>query len=254
MIIDTKESLKIPMKSQSKAFIDTSKENLFRQSALMRILLGTFTTTTISIFYALAHARYRKFELNFVKNWVKGSFTFSLMFYTGNEVLFSITNFYKIYTNFWLNYTVLAYFLSKIHYRFLIRNHMMKWYTAIKYSHKCFLLFLVLNLTIELFIYLTKEIYLFDEKDVFDILKEKYTDKFSEDPNFDMTYKEIEDNFMKTFHIINSKEKIKKIKEHISKKNQEKSKNLEAYIDNKSMLNFKLNTVNLYEMYKNKEI
>ncbi len=254
MIIDMKEYSKIPIKSQAKSFKDTSKENFFRHSALTRILLGTLATTTISVFYALAHARYRKFELSFVKNWFKGSFTFSLMFYTGNEILFSITNFYKIYTNFWLNYTAVAYFLSKIHYRFLIRNNMMKWYTAIKYSHKCFLLFLVVNLTFELIIYLTREVYLFDEMDVFDILKEKYTNKFSDDPNFDMTYKEIEDNFMKSFHVVNSKEKIKKIKQHIGKKNEEKCKTLEEYFENKSIMKFKLNTVNLYEMYKNKEI
>ena len=176
-MIDTKESSKIPLNTQSKVFKDISKETIFRKSAVTRILIGTLASTTISVFYALAHARYRKFELSFVKNWFKGGFTFSFMFYSGNEVLFSVANFYKIYTNFWLNYTAVAYLLSKIHYRFLIRNHMMKWYAAIKYSHKCFLLFLVTNLTFELLIYLTKEIYLFDEKDVFDILKEKYSVK-----------------------------------------------------------------------------
>jgi hypothetical protein len=241
-----------------KTFKDMSKEKIFRQSAILRIFLGTFTATTISIFYALAHAKYRKFDFSFVKNWLKGSFAFSFMFYTGNEIIFFFANFHRIYTNFWINYTALAYILSKIHYRYLIRNHMMKWYQAIKYSHKVFLLFLVLNLFIEIFIYLTREIYLFEEADVFDILSEKFIDKNSKEPNFNLTYKDLENNFMKSFHILNSKEKVKKIKEYMKNQNQENFESYEDYLKNKTHRHdgrhSRIKTVNLYEMYKNKEI
>lgn len=241
-----------------KTFKDVSKENILRQSAVLRICLGTFTTTTVSLFYALAHAKYRRFDFSFVKNWFKGSFAFSFMFYTGNEFIFSLTNFHRIYTNFWINYTALAYCLSKMHYRYLIRNHMMKWYQAIKYSHKVFLLFLILNLIIELFIYLTREIYLFEEADVFDILKEKFIDKNSMEPNYKMTYNDLENNFMKSFHVLNSKEKVKKIKENVRNQNKENFESYDDYLKNKSYGHGgrypKIKTVNLYEMYKNKEI
>jgi hypothetical protein len=261
MMIETRQSSKFQNDSAPsenfKSFKDISRENLFRKSAFLRISLGTLTTTTISIFYALAHAKYRKFEFGFVKNWLKGTFTFSFLFYTGNEIIFSISNFYRVYTNFWINYTGLAYFLSKIHYRYLIRNHMMKWYQAIKYSHKVFLLFLVVNLILELLIFLTREIYLFEESDVFDNIREKFIDTHSNKPNFNMTYKDLEDNFMKSFHVINSKEKVKKIKEHLKKKNEKNFDSLEEYLNhktNKHGSEFKIKTVNLYEMYKNKEI
>lgn len=255
MLIASQKSLTNTNSSINKFYKDSSKDYLFRNSTLLRISLGTLTTTSVSLLYALAHARYRKFEFKFVKNWFKGGFIFSFLFYTGNEIIFAFSNYYKLYTNFWINYTGLAYFLSKMHYRYLIRNHMMKWYIAIKYSHKIFLLFLVVNLLIEFLIFLTREIYLYDEKDVFDVLKEKYMDRISDNPNFNMTYKDVEENFMKPFHVLNSKEKIKKIKAHIRKKNEENLSNREEYLNaNKSAKNFQLKTVNLYDMYKNKEI
>ncbi len=130
----------------------------------------------------------------------------------------------------------------------------MKWYAAIKYSHKCFLLFLVVNLILELFVFLTREIYLFDEKDVFDTLKEKFSDKNSNQPNFEMTYQDLENNFMKSFHIVNSKEKVKKIKEFLKEESADEIEEMLNTKKERRLMPNRLKTVNLYKLYKNKEI
>jgi hypothetical protein len=94
-------------------FRDISKKTLFRKSALTRIILGTLSTTSVCFLYSLAHAKYRNFPFSFVKNWLKGSFSFSCLFYSGNEMMYAASNYYGIYTNFWINYSLLAYSLSK---------------------------------------------------------------------------------------------------------------------------------------------
>jgi hypothetical protein len=228
--------------------IDSSKKSLFRKSSLMRMILGVTSTTSICFLFSLAHARWRNFHFSYVKNWIKGSFCFSLLFYTGNELIFAASNFYNLYTNFWINYTILAFILSKVHYRYLIRNNRMKWYEAIKYSHKCFLYFLVINLVIDLFIKLNREIYLYQEKDLFDIVREKYKDPVTNTPNFDMTYGEFEELFMKSFHIFNSNEKNKLIRRNL-KTNRRNDINKSVF--SKFMV---LKTVDLYELYKNNKV
>jgi hypothetical protein len=249
-------------------YVDVSKKNFFRNSAISRIVLGTLSTTSICLFYSLAHAKYRNFPFSFVKNWLRGSFSFSLLFYTQNEALVSICNYFNVYTNFWVNYTLIAYTLSKVHYRYLIRNNQMKWYLAIKYSHKCFLYLLVFNLMIELGIMLNKEIYLYNEPDLFDIVNEKFKDK-NGNPNFNMTYDDLEENFMKPFQLFNSREKInivnKNMKTHdfgtnvgrgietksevwgTTKNNEQRKKNVLAS-------GFKIRTVDFYDLYKKNKI
>jgi hypothetical protein len=225
-----------------KEIIESGRDVLFRKSALTRILLGTFVTTSSSLLFSYALYRYKHYSKSFIANWIKGSFTFSSAFYSLNEVLMGICKYYKVYTNFWINYTLISYNLSKIHYRYLIRNHMMKWYLAIPYSHKCFLYFCVLNMIIELVLFLSKEVYLYDEPDFLDILKDKKKEE--------LTIYDIENHFMKGFYIINSEQK-----KHI----------LELYIQEQSDLRSKFpnqqkkftikNKINLYELYaKNKKI
>lgn len=223
------------MEIYTKNVQDGSENRLVRKSAITRIILGTITCTGCSVLYALAHAKYRNLDFQFVKNWLKGSLVFSSSFYTLNEGLLAVTKYYGVYTNFWINYSVVCYFLSKVHYRYLIRNHMMKWYMAIKYSHKCFLYFLVANLFIELIVYLFREIQLYDGEDIFDIVKNKYMDE-NGNPNFDMTYDEIEKVFRAPWYLLNSADKVRVMRKHMR--------------ENPNHSHIK--TIDLYELYKNK--
>lgn len=227
-----------------KEIFDTSQNKIFRKSSLGRIILGTIGTTTCCFFYSFCLARYKNYSFSFIKNWIKGSLCFSFLFYTSNEFLFSLSKFYSIYTNYWINYTAICYFLSKMHYRYLIRYHSIKWYNAIKYSHKCFLYMCVINLILETFIYLTREIYLFSEDDIFDIVHQKFYDE-NNNPNYNLSYEDVEKNFMKSFHIINSQSKMKRIEKYIYEKKLEDKDN--------NRNNSNINTINLYDFYKNKK-
>lgn len=230
-------------------YTDISKNNLFRRSALLRIFIGVSSTTFISFLFSMAHARWRNFHFSYVINWLKGSSIFSLLFYSGNEILYAGCNFFNIYTNFWLNGSFLALTLSKLHYKYLIRNKMMKWYVAIKYSHKCFLYFLVINLVFDLIIKLKREIYLFEEKDLFDILRENFKDSETNTPKFNLTCDDLEKHFMKPLHILNDTEKIKIIKYNLRHQNKDKKKG------EISLANFfKVKTVNVFDLYKNNKV
>jgi hypothetical protein len=219
-----------------KDYIDSNKHRLLRKSALSRIILGTLTCTGISVLYATAHAKYRKLDASFIINWLKGSTIFSFSFYTLNEGMFSLSKYYGIYTNFWLNYTIVAYYLSKVHYRYLIRNHIMKWYNAIRYSHKCLLYLCVFNMIIEMGIYLVREIQLYDDEDVFDYIKQNFMEHNK--PSFNFTFKELQEHFMKSFHVLNSSDKVKHIKKYMREHPN----------------NSRIETVDLYELYKTNNI
>ena len=125
---------------------------------------------------------------------------------------------------------------------------MMKWYMAIKYSHKCFLYFLVINLVIDLLIKLKREIYLFEEKDIFDILRENFKDPDTNTPNFNFTYDDLERHFMKPFHLLNDTEKLKVIKSNLkSQRHSNKNKTLKGSM-------FDIKTVNVFDLYKNNKV
>jgi hypothetical protein len=230
-------------------YADASNSNktVFRQSALARILLGTCATSTICILYSLAHARYRKFDISFVKNWIKGGLTCSFLFYTGNEMLLALSKYYQFYTNFWINYSLLAYYLSKLHYKYLIRNRMIKWFEAIQYSHKIFLYFLTANLVIEFVIFLTREFYLYDEPDILDKLKNIKENKTP------FTYSLLEENFMKGVHIINSEEKREFIKSQMRSLDNDLILGSEKVGGGAKKFN-RIKVVNLYGLYKNNKI
>jgi len=137
----------------------------------------------------------------------------------------------------------------------------MKWYLAIKYSHKCFLLFLVINLIFELFLKIGREFILFKEKDLFDIINKKFKDPETHKANFNnMTYDDLEKHFMKPFHIFNSSEKIKVLYKNsqihnfnnMDKDEKIKSKREENKLKLISTIKFK--TVNFFDLYKNNKI
>lgn len=209
---------------------DSSKDKLIRSSALPRTIIGTLSTTTLALIYAYAHARYRNLDNIFIKNWLKGSLIASSLFFTSNEALIVLTKHYGIYTNFWLNYTIISYTLSKYHYRYLIRNSMMKWYNAIRYSHKCFLYLCVFNLVLELCIYLYREAYLYDGEDVLDRLKDYDVNK--------MDLETMLDTFLSSHHVLNSSDKINKLRNFMNDHN------------NKTLIK----TVDLYDFYKTTKI
>jgi hypothetical protein len=219
-----------------KDYIDGNQNRLFRKSALPRVIVGTLTCTGVSVLYAIAHAKYRKLDTSFIINWLKGSTIAGFSFYTINEGLFALSKYYRVYTNFWLNYSITAYYLSKLHYRYLIRNHMMKWYSAIRYSHKCFLYLCVMNMVLEFGIYLVREVQLYDDEDVFDFIKQNYMEDGK--ASFNFSFNELQDNFMKAFHVINSSDKVRFVKQYMREH------------PNHS----KINTIDLYELYKGNNI
>jgi hypothetical protein len=219
-----------------KDYIDGNKNRIFRNSAGVRIVLGTIACTGVSVLYACAYAKYKKLDTSFIINWLKGSALAGFGFYTSNEALFALSKYHRIYTNFWINYTLTCLWLSKAFYRFLIRNNIMKWYNAIRYSHKCFLYLCVINLIFEFGVYLFREVQLYDDEDIFDTIREKFMRNGLAECNF--TYRDLEENFMKSFHVLNSPGKVKDVKRYMK--------------DNPN--NSKINTLDLYEYYKGNNI
>ena len=110
----------------------------------------------------------------------------------------------------------------------------MKWYNAIRYSHKCFLYLCVFNLIIELAIYLLREAYLYDGEDVLDRLRDYVNNNNSNTMDLDT----LRENFLASHHVLNSSDKMNKIRKYMSEN------------DNKS--NFK--TIDLYDFYKKNKI
>jgi len=214
---------------------DKSKNKIFRPSCLTRVILGTFFSTSTCLIYSLIFAKLKKLDHNFVRNYIKGSFLLSLGFFSLNETIFSASKFFGLYSNFFINYSITSYIMSKIFYRHLIRKNMMQWDKAIKYSQKCFLIFCVLICSFEFMIYLYREIELYDGEDFLDYFQKKLKDN-----NENITFRDIESNFMSSFHILNNPEKRKLIDKYILENN-----------DDENRKNYK--TVNLYKFLRDND-
>ncbi len=219
--------------SKYKKLKDNSNNRLIRKSAISRLTLGTFFTTSSCFIYSIIFTKLKKLEPSFIKNYTKGSFLLSFAFFSLNETIFSTSKYFGIYSNFFINYSLTSYFISKYFYRYLMRNSIMEWDKAIKYSQKCFLIFCVLICSLELFVYLYREIHLYDGQDIFDYFEKKII----EDKDH-ITFKDIEDNFMNGFHIMNSPDKRRLIDKYI----------LENTDDNQNMRRFK--SVNMYKFFR----
>ncbi len=217
---------------------DNSKDKLIRPSCFTRIVLGTFFTTSSCFIYSLIFAKLKKLDHTFIRNYLKGSFLLSSGFFTLNEILFSTTKYFGIYSNFFINYSLTSYILSRLFYKHLIRNHYMPWDKAIKYSHKCFLIFCVLISALELLIYIYREIQLYDGEDIYDYFEKKALN--GGDP---ITFNDIEVNFMSGFHILNNPEKRKMIDKYIYENSQFDKEN--GLFNNR-----KLKSVNLYKFFR----
>jgi hypothetical protein len=229
-------NVNIMEKRFKKDYIDGNLERFFRKSAISRVIIGTTVCTGVSVLYAVAHAKYRKLDTSFIINWLKGSTVAGLSFFSLNELFFASSKYFKIYTNFWINYTFIAYYLAKVHYRYLIRNHRMPWYSAIKYSHKCFLYLCVGSMLIELIAYIIREVQLYDDEDIFDILSERFMKDGR--ASFNFGYDELCEHFLKSFHVVNSSDKVRDIKRYMREHPNES----------------KINTIDLYEFYKGNNI
>lgn len=215
-------------------YCDTRKERIIRKSAPIRILLGITSTTSVGFIFSLVCSRIRNYGMQYIYNWIKGSFVYSTFFFISNEAMTSLCAYYSLYTNFWINYTVLSFYLSKMHYRYLIRRRLMKWHLAIKYAHKCSLYFLTINLIIELFIFIMREALLYDEPDFLDEMKKINLDR--------ITFEEYEDTFLIPFHIVNTPDKTNQIKRIAGNKNKRRSR---------PTTSSGLKTVNMYLVLKN---
>lgn len=213
---------------------DNSKNKIIRPSSFTRITLGTFFSSSSCFIYSLIFAKLKKLDHVFVRKYLKGSFLLSLGFFGLNEIVYSTSKYFGIYSNFFINYSITSYIMSKFFYRHLIRNHYMQWDKAIKYSHKCFLIFCVFISALELMVYLYREIHLFDGDDFFDYFEKKLKNK-----NDHITFKDIENNFMCSFHILNNPEKRKLLDKYIYENSR----------DGKTK-NDKYQTVNLYKFYR----
>lgn len=216
---------------------DNSKNKIIRPSYVTRILLGTFFTTSSCFIYSIIFAKLKKLDHLFIKNHLKGSFLLSLCFFSLNELVFSTTKFFNLYSNFFINYSITSFTMSRIFYKHLIRNNYMQWDKAIKYSHKCFLIFCVLISALELLIYLYREIQLFDGEDFFDYFEKK---RLKNNENSAISFKDIESNFMSSFHIFNNPEKRKLIDQYVYE-NSDKD-----HING----NRKFKSVNLYKFFR----
>jgi hypothetical protein len=221
------------MEDYQKTVKDATSNRIIRKSALTRITIGTLTCTGLCFLYAISHAKYRHLDYRFIGNWVKGSLVFSFGFYSLNEALWAGFKYYNLYTNYWINYSLSAYYLSKVYYRYLIRNHIMPWYTAIKTSHKYFLYLCVFNLIIESLIYIKREIELYDEEDIIDIWIKKRNSLNDTDDKIQIdSYDELEAMFRKPIHIFNSKKKKDKLIKYMKEKDDDS------------------NVIDLYEFFK----
>jgi hypothetical protein len=194
--------------NENKKYRDVQGDAFIRKSSLLKIATGTTVISSSCILYALAMRKVKNHPYQYVKNWGKGSLVFSFSFYFLNEVFHSLSKFYQIYTNFWINNSISAYLLSKIHYRYLIKTSRMKWHSAILYSHKCFASLCVFNIIAESVISTIRYIYLYDEPDIIDYINEKIKNE-----NDLITYVELQRNFLKPVHVINSEEKMGKMRE-----------------------------------------
>lgn len=220
---------------------DNTKEKFIRKSAITRITLGTFLTTTTCFVYAVIFSKVKKLDNTIIKNYLKGSSILSFSFFSLNEFIYSSTNFLGIYSNFFINYSIVSYILSKKYYKYLIRKEIMTWEKAIKFSHKSFLIFCVLINLLELYIYLYREIALYDGEDVFDFYKRKFIDKNDEL----ITIEDIEKNLMAPIQIFNSIEKKKILDKYM----------IENYNDNDNNgKNRNLRSVNIYKFVKDTSI
>ena len=135
-------------------------ESILRPSATPRIMLGTLTTTSFATLFAHSVCMYKDFPKSYVFNMFRGSFVFSLLYFSINESLFCASRYFNVYSNYWSNYSIAAYLCSKLHYRYLIRHNYLKWHEAILYSHKLFLTLCVASLFIEAFLQFIRTLHL----------------------------------------------------------------------------------------------
>ena len=218
--------------NEKKKYRDVQSDTIIRKSGLLKIATGTTIISSSCILYALAMRQLKNHPLQYVKNWGKGSLIFSFSFYLLNEVFHSLSKFYQIYSNFWINNSISAYVLSKVHYRYLIKTSRMKWHSAILYSHKCFASLCIFNILAESVFSTIRYIYLYDEPDIIDFINEKVNND-----NDLITYVELQRNFLKPVHVINSEKKMQKMREF--------------YKDNKSKSDEKTKVMfDLYNYYK----
>ncbi len=227
---------------------DKSKTTIIRPSGFTRILLGTFFTTSSCLIYSIIFTKLKKLDHSFIRNYLKGSFLLSFGFFSLNEFVFSTAKIFGLYSNFFLNYSITSYAMSRIFYKHLIRNHYMQWDKAIKYSHKCFLIFCVCISAMELIIYIYREVQLYDGEDFFDYFDKKLnkSNENTDDNGEPITFKDIESNFMSAFHIFNNPEKRKMIDQYVLE---------QSYIeDRNNNNNRRYKTVNLYQFFRDKYI
>ena len=223
-----------------KKYKEINPNKLIRDSSKIRIITGTTVVTTSCILYSFAMKKLKNHPTQFCKNWAKGSLIFSFSYYTLNEFFFGISKYYQIYSNYWLNSSLSAYILSRVFYRHLIKNSLMRWHSAILFSHKCFASLCVFNILFELSFQTLRFLYLYDEEDVIDILDKK----IKEQSNFD--FNDVQEIFMGPIHIFNSENKINKIRKYIAE-NKIKLKN------NKDSITFDLYNYYKYEYKISKE-
>jgi hypothetical protein len=241
---------------------DNTNNRIFRKSSLTRIILGTFLTTSTCFVYSIIFSKIKKLDNKIIKNYLKGSSILGFSFFSLNEIIFSSFNYLGIYSNFFINYSFASYILSKKYYRFLIRKEIMTWEKAIKFSHKCFLILCVIVNLIELYIYLYREIVLFDGEDVFDFYKRKFINNANNNITNDnevLTIYDIQENFMAPIQLFNNIEKIKILERYlIDQDNIKYNANHDININNPNSIyshksigeRNKFRTVNIYNLVK----
>ena len=101
---------------------------------------------------------------------------------------------------------------------------------------------------------------LFNDEDLFDLINKKYKDK-SGKANFNLTYNDLEEHFMKPVQLFNSKEKNEYINKNMKTYGYKSNKlhSNKVNINNKDQnsllsIGLKIRTVNFYDLYKENKI
>lgn len=141
-------SEKINPKTYTLVKYEQKKSELFRKSALTRVIIGTSFATFVGFLVSntiyLSKIRSKKY----LTNMTKGAFGLSLVFYTINEFVTAAFNYNNIYTNFVITNCLSAIVSQKLLFKVLY-NRNVNFYKAFYLSQRYTIIFLSFNMTIE---------------------------------------------------------------------------------------------------------
>ena len=170
---------------ENSEFIKPKRKEIFgikvRNSSLLRILLGTSSTTFICFLFNLFMYNAKLRDLSSLKSNCKKYLFLSLSFYTLNEVIFSVAETILVYNSFPITNIISASLLYKPLAKNLFHNKMY-FFDAIHESKKKLLYLVSFSMTLEFILYFRKSVLTFSEPDIVDftekIINNNMIDKY----------------------------------------------------------------------------